>query len=177
MLVGAYHFFRPKSDATAQALHFVRTVGSLRNRELPPVIDIEDNRLWEGITSDAAMKMVQRFCDVVRRDLGVEPIIYCSPSFVRDVLKHNAALAHFVLWLAHYTQAQQPNVPAPWTRWTFWQHSETGRVPGVSTNCDLNRFNGTPEQLAAMARRFTTALPLTTSVYHWWLWLLMRFRF
>jgi hypothetical protein len=74
MLVGAYHFFRPKSDATAQALHFVRTVGSLRNRELPPVIDIEDNRLWEGITSDAAMKMVQRFCDVVRRDLGVEPI-------------------------------------------------------------------------------------------------------
>jgi GH25 family lysozyme M1 (1,4-beta-N-acetylmuramidase) len=26
--------------------------------------------------------------------------------------------------------------------WTFWQHSSTGTVPGVSGAVDLDRFNG-----------------------------------
>jgi GH25 family lysozyme M1 (1,4-beta-N-acetylmuramidase) len=29
-----------------------------------------------------------------------------------------------------------------WPMWTFWQHSHTGRVPGITGNVDLNLFNG-----------------------------------
>ena len=41
--------------------------------------------------------------------------------------------------------ASQPAVPAGgWggNGWTFWQHSSTGTVPGISGAVDLDRFNG-----------------------------------
>lgn len=173
--VGAYHFFRPTtSSAEDQARNFVRAVGSLRHNELPPVLDIEDASLWKNVSSDAAFKMVKTWNDAVQSALGVRPIIYASPSFVKDVLENNPGLAEFALWLAHYTTAQSPNVPAPWTRWTFWQHSESGRVPGVSTNCDLNRFNGTVSELSNMARKTAAPMPSSTRWYYAWLRFLMR---
>jgi GH25 family lysozyme M1 (1,4-beta-N-acetylmuramidase) len=48
-------------------------------------------------------------------------------------------------WIASWTTASQPTVPAgDWAggSWTFWQHSSTGLVPGISGYVDLDRFNG-----------------------------------
>jgi GH25 family lysozyme M1 (1,4-beta-N-acetylmuramidase) len=50
-----------------------------------------------------------------------------------------------VLWIANWTSASQPAVPAgDWAGggWTFWQHSSTGTVPGIDGYVDLDRFNG-----------------------------------
>jgi GH25 family lysozyme M1 (1,4-beta-N-acetylmuramidase) len=50
-----------------------------------------------------------------------------------------------VLWIAHWTSASQPLVPAGnWagSGWTFWQYSSTGTVPGIRGRVDLNRLNG-----------------------------------
>jgi len=50
-----------------------------------------------------------------------------------------------VLWIANWTTAPQPAVPAGnWggNGWTFWQLSSTGTVPGISGAVDLDRFNG-----------------------------------
>ena len=33
-------------------------------------------------------------------------------------------------------------IPAAWSYYTFWQHSDTGSVPGVSGDVDLDYFNG-----------------------------------
>src|SRR5262245_19795596 len=41
ILRGAYHFFHPETDPTAQANHFVSTVGPLADEDLPMVIDLE----------------------------------------------------------------------------------------------------------------------------------------
>lgn len=38
---GAYHFFRSSKDGEAQARLFIKTVGDLRFKDLPPVLDIE----------------------------------------------------------------------------------------------------------------------------------------
>ena len=49
-----------------------------------------------------------------------------------------------VLWIAHWTTASQPAVPAGgWAGngWTFWQHSSMG-TPGISGPVDLDRFIG-----------------------------------
>ena len=51
----------------------------------------------------------------------------------------------YPLWIAHWTSAGAPAVPAGnWagSGWTFWQHSSTGTVPGISGAVDLDRFNG-----------------------------------
>src|SRR5438552_17208341 len=41
ILRGAYHFFRPLADASAQAELFANTVGDLSPGDLPPVLDLE----------------------------------------------------------------------------------------------------------------------------------------
>jgi hypothetical protein len=36
-------------------------------------------------------------------------------------------------------------------KWRIWQHSNKGRVPGISASSDLNFFGGTMEELVAYA--------------------------
>jgi lysozyme len=42
-------------------------------------------------------------------------------------------------------------VPPPWTRWTFWQFTEDGRVDGIDGAVDLDVFAGPLDELR---RRF-----------------------
>ena len=41
-------------------------------------------------------------------------------------------------------------MPNGWTKWTFWQYSETGKLQGIDRTFDLDRFNGSPADLAAL---------------------------
>lgn len=173
LYVGAYHFYRTTSGAAEQANHFCDVVSAMRHGELPPVLDIEDESQWRKLSSDEAMALVTTWLATVRSRLGVAPLVYASPSFIDDILANAPKLTDFGLWLANYNVAT-PTVPAPWSRWVFWQYTEHGRVDGISTDADLNRFNGTEEQLAGMIRHATELRPLTTVVYHWWLRVLMR---
>ena len=63
--------------------------------------------------------------------------------------KTAARLAAYPLWLAQYRK-NDPTVPKPYATWTFWQHTESGKCPGITGNCDMNVFNGTLEQLAKL---------------------------
>ena len=49
------------------------------------------------------------------------------------------------------TRSSSPRVPGGWPTWTFWQRTSSGSVSGISGNVDMNRFNGTTAQLAALA--------------------------
>lgn len=166
MLRGAYHFFRPKTAVQLQIDNFVRTVQTITSGDLPPVLDVEDPRLWEGIDKKKAVALILEWCEGVESRLGIRPIIYLSPSFARDIIEADARLTRYPLWLAHYTAADSPRVPAPWTSWTFWQYSETGSVPGISGNVDMNRFNGTRSQLDSMTKQ-VRALRSTTRRWFW----------
>jgi hypothetical protein len=56
--------------------------------------------------------------------------------------------------LAQYITASKPTLPAPWTKWTFWQYSSTGKGATYGTesfNVDLNRFNGDMTALESFA--------------------------
>ena len=43
------------------------------------------------------------------------------------------------LWVANYTNAEQPLLPSGWSTWTYWQYSSTGRIDGYNGDIDLNR--------------------------------------
>ena len=45
---GAYHFFRPATDATAQADFFVQTTGVPGKGDPPPTIDLEATDNWRA---------------------------------------------------------------------------------------------------------------------------------
>lgn len=153
MLRGAYHFFRPKTAVSTQVDNFVRAVGAITSGDLPPVLDIEDPSLWTGIDKKRAVAMVLEWLTAVESRLGIKPIVYLSPSFARQILEVDNRLVAYPLWIAHYTAAAAPTVPSPWTRWTFWQYSETGTVPGIENKeVDMNRFNGTRAQLDSITK-------------------------
>lgn len=150
ILRGAYHFFRPQVAVADQVANFVSTVGRLQSDDLAPVLDLEVPADWKNIEQSQRVKLALAWLEGVEEKLGVKPIVYLSPSFVRDVLgTANAdALKGYTLWIANYTSANAPRVPAPWTDWTFWQYSETGKVPGINDgNVDLDWYNGSMSSL------------------------------
>lgn len=133
---GVYQHFRPEQGAIAQA---DLVIAAIRHEpgELPPVLDVE---VTGGKSPAQVERQVRAWVERIRGKLGVEPIIYTSPDFWKDAVG-GADLATLPLWVAHYTN-ECPRVPAPWTRWTFWQHSETGRVPGIQGPVDLDVMAG-----------------------------------
>jgi GH25 family lysozyme M1 (1,4-beta-N-acetylmuramidase) len=146
--VGAYHFARPNigtSDAYAEADHFIETA-DWASGELRPVLDLEDTG---GLSSSALQTWVKAFVNRIYDRTGVRAVIYVSPSFWSTKMGNSSWFAnngYDVLWIAHWTTASSPSVPAEnWggRSWTFWQYTSDGSVPGISGRVDLDRYNGT----------------------------------
>jgi lysozyme len=139
---GAYHFFLAADDAAEQAEFFIRTVGSLDADDLPPVIDVEAG---SGVSSNLA-ESVQTWLNTVAQGLGRPPIIYTAPSYWNANL--TGGFGKYPLWVAEYG-VSTPRAVNGWNDWTFWQHSSTGAVNGISGAVDLDYFNGTSQALSA----------------------------
>ncbi|HLL75412.1 MAG TPA: GH25 family lysozyme [Pyrinomonadaceae bacterium] len=143
---GPYHFFVTADDATAQADLFVQTVkaaGGILPGDLPPVIDVEA----DSGTGANLVGGVQTWLDIVEQQLGRTPIIYTAPAFWNENL--NGSFGRYPLWVAEYGVSSPKRVNG-WDGWTFWQHSESGSVPGISGSVDLDYFNGSPADLEAL---------------------------
>jgi len=141
---GAYHYFRPQTDAAAQARHFLATA-QLQPGDLPPVLDVEAT---DGRPDSEIAAGVRTWLQMVEQATGRTPIVYTRASFWNPHL--GPGDARYPLWVAHY-DVPNPTLPGGWTSWTFWQHSDDGRVPGITGAVDLNWFNGTRAQLEALA--------------------------
>jgi len=134
--VGCYHFARPDlgNSPELEASHFCDIIAGLPY-DLVPVLDIEKGA---GDLSSWAL----RFCNVVEARTGHVPMIYSYISFITAHLR-DKRLSLFPLWVAEY-QVNPPGAPSPWDRWTVWQQSSSGTVPGVSRRCDLNQSQSLP---------------------------------
>ena len=84
---------------------------------------------------------------------GRWPVVYGGRSllFTDIASTPEPTLAQCPLWIAQYTTAAAPSgIPQQvWTNWALWQYTETGRVDGIDTNVDRERFNGTADELVA----------------------------
>lgn len=145
---GAYQFFRPAEDPIAQADLLLEKMGPLDPGDLPPVLDVE---VSGGLSTAEVAANVRAWVAHVTEKLGRPPIIYAGLYSWHD-LTGSADITTSPLWVAQYTSAACPNIPTPWTRWMFWQHSATGSVAGIpGSTLDVNVFNGTLDDL----RNFT----------------------
>ncbi len=149
LLVTAYHVVKPKNTAESQVERLFEVLED-RRADLPLVLDVElADDLSPGIISGVLKECIQR---IEQRD-GRKPIIYTGPWFWDPNVLRGDDWAGCDLWVANYG-VETPALPADWTMWRFWQHSDKGRVAGVSSqNTDLNWYNGTFDDLLAYCKR------------------------
>lgn len=138
---GAYHFMswcRPVADQAA----WFRQVVPQDPGALPPVLDLEWNPTSrtcpQRVSREKAHAMIQIMLDAMAQHTGKRPVIYTDINFHRDVL--DGELSDYPHWIR--STAAEPHVRYGDRRWTMWQYTTTGRVPGISGDVDRNAFYG-----------------------------------
>ena len=153
---GAYHFFHPLTSPEDQADHLCTVMAQLEPGDLPPAVDLEEivptPDEWPRVPLAQRQDIVSRFVQRLETQCGVSPVIYTRRGWLGDFMPNPSALARFPIWLADFHSQESPIVPAPWNQWTFWQHSETGTLPGIQGPVDLNRFFGSAQDIASISK-------------------------
>jgi lysozyme len=153
ILRGAYHYLDYTQPAAQQAKYFYDLLKDDMG-ELPLVVDFE-HRTDDNV--NLPKTYLRQFVDYLLSQDTV-PMIYTAPSFWTTYGDSSTYWYQFPLWIAHYTLASAPIVPPPWLDWKFWQFTHKG--PGAlfgseSASIDVNRFNGSLEELNFLVGRET----------------------
>ena len=127
---GAYHFFRSSKDGKIQAELFIKTVGDLRFKDLPPVLDIET--IHRGGSMKKLNEEALKWLETIEGHYGKKPIVYTGSSFARDWLSKRIT-DNYPVWIAHY-EKDRPDFDG----WTFWQFTDKAVVKGVPGPVDLS---------------------------------------
>jgi GH25 family lysozyme M1 (1,4-beta-N-acetylmuramidase) len=141
---GAYHYARPDTDAGAGAAAVRRDaraeadwflkLASPRAGDLLPALDLET----AGLPAELMVTWTRAWLDRVRSRIGTRPLVYTYPYFWQ-ALGGTTAFRSYPLWIANYGVAE-PTLPGGWRRYAIWQHTASGRVPGIPGRVDLNRL-------------------------------------
>ncbi len=145
LIRGAYQFFEPGEDPIVQANILLGKVGTLGAGDLPPMLDVE---VTGGQSAATITTRIGQWIAHVKAATGMTPLIYTGKYFWNDNVGSNAFASNPLVIAAYGPPA--PDTPTAWSTWKFWQYSSTGSVSGISGNVDLDRFNGTMAELAAL---------------------------
>jgi len=160
LIPGAYHFLLDHHSGEAQARYYVSEV----HRRFPgfrgvvPIVDIE--READGTTPRESH--LRAFVGEFRRLLPGRPmLVYTGRWYWVGVLGNPYGADLGPLWHSEYdgispideSVANGPELDnyGGWSSALVWQHTSSGRCPGVSGNCDLNLWYGSENDLRALA--------------------------
>lgn len=144
LITGSYHWLHPRLHVGQQAELFTSTVKDIKG-SLPPVVCLEKHRSKENEME----KNVRSFLLLVEKKIGVKPIIYTSEAYWQRFFSGTTWGYDYLLWLDR-PGSVFPNQIYPWASWTFWQQSYQERLPGIQTECGINWFNGSLNELRQM---------------------------
>lgn len=127
ILVGSYHVYSSKTTAYQQFANF-KAVAAKKKQDLVPVLDIEGHH-----SGRLNMQRVDKLLELMEREYGAKPMIYTSEKVYTE---HFAGkkYSRYHIFVAKYEGR-------PVIRYTLWQHSRTGRIPGIAGDVDLDRFH------------------------------------
>ena len=151
---GAYHFFHPTLSGSEQAdyLHrWVRQAGGFRSGDFV-LLDMEYTQDYappRKILSEA-----QNFVNRAKKMINKAVFIYVGYYYWIDNVGDavDSVLSKCPLWVPSY--GQFPSKPRNWKNISFWQYSETGTLPGIGANVDLDMFFGNQQQLNEVIKVF-----------------------
>lgn len=147
LLVMPYAFANPfpakaNGSARAQADMAARQLSSAAvpaRQMLPLALDIEPDPYAAaektsqcyGLSPAAMVTWIQQFMAEAQITTGKKPVIYTTTAWWKACTGNSAAFGSYPLWIASYGRSA-PVLPAGWSRYTFWQHTSKGAVPGIT---------------------------------------------
>jgi lysozyme len=160
MQMGAYHFARPGlTSPSAQANYFWNFAGGYINsdgKSIFPMIDFEEFSGADGAPNYTAW--FNDWSSDIKAKTGtfLHPVIYCSAGTgACDLIQFDTPGGIYLsAWIANYN-GENLYTGQPWTcctccnawvdgcgggNWTYWQVSSTGRIGGISGNCDFDAY-------------------------------------
>ncbi len=130
--VGAYWYSYAvnASQAEAEAKVFLEAIKD-RQFEYPVAMDIED-AVQQGLSNTVIGNIINAFCSYLETK-GYYAAIYSYADFLKNKVPAECRKKYDV-WVAHF----DVSAPAYTDSYGMWQYSSTGKVSGVSGNCDMD---------------------------------------
>lgn len=126
--VGAYHFFSYQSNGKLQAENFIKNA-KLTFGDIYPVLDVEFRKNMKDKTW--IIREIKSFCNEIKNEYGVYPIIYCECDYYNKYLKND--FSNYNYWISDLYRE-------PRCEYVIWQYTDKGLVHGIG-KIDNNRFH------------------------------------
>lgn len=120
-----YSYADTEAKAKSELAHILRLIKG-HKFQLPIFIDLEQSG-----TESMAKKTAQIVCDGLK-DAGYTPGVYANLNWWTNYLK---GVGGYRKWIAHYTSGSADKYK---NGYDGWQYSSSGKVSGISGNCDMN---------------------------------------
>lgn len=135
MPVATYHFPIDQRGAKDQ-VNFVGDCIGGKELSLNLWCDIEK----PPAPNTQSRPLIEAYIGMTESILGIKSGFYSSPGGWFDVMKNLPYLADRAYWAAQYKVAWPDMVPGI-KRWTIWQFTDEGKLPGCPSYLDLNHYN------------------------------------
>ena len=120
-----YSYADTEAKAKSELAHIKRLIKG-HKFQLPIFIDLEQSG-----TQNMAKKTAQIVCDGLKAS-GYTPGVYANLNWWTNYLK---GVNGYRKWIAHYTSGSADKYK---NGYDGWQYSSSGKVSGISGNCDIN---------------------------------------
>ena len=135
MKIGYYHYVTASNTIQArQQAEFFYSLIQDKQIDCYPAMDFES---FPGLSRQEINAIGLAFMETLASRLGYGPALY-TDSYNAAAL-WNSGFSSYPLWVADY-DVNQPESTGPWDTWDGFQYSDTGQVPGVSGNADMDFF-------------------------------------
>jgi len=95
-----------------------------------------------GLSKSAMGTWISAFGTEILAKTGRLPVIYSTKGWWAACVA-STTFSQYPLWVADYTTAAAPGIPAGWATWNLWQYTSTGTVAGIADagSTDLDQLN------------------------------------
>lgn len=138
MKIGFYHYVTASTaeEARQQADFFYSLIRD-KVIDCRPAMDFES---FPELSGEEINEIAAAYLETLKGHLGYLPAFYSNSYDASAVF--DSSFTEYPLWVADY-EVTQPESTGAWSSWSGFQYSDSGYVPGISGNVDLDYFKDT----------------------------------
>lgn len=145
---GAYHHFKIGDSNANQLANYKKQV-TLATGDLAPAIRFDETSIPPNVRVNRpeASKAMQGLLKDFETTFNCKPLVITTTDFADNYLK-DTLMKQYKLWIIQ-PDVEAPKLPGAWYngRWTVWQYSASGTIPGFPENVARSRYHGTYAEL------------------------------